>query len=525
MTDFDVIIVGSGINSLVCAAELTAKKRRVLVLERAPVLGGCIRTQEATVPGYRHDLFAMSYPLLVSAPFYPKLKPRLEAHGLRMVDAAIPTGVLMPDGRSLLLRQSRETNVATFNAEFPGDGQAYAQAMREVERDGDLIFGMLGQEARSVRSFGLLARKFLRPQGDSLAEFGASALLPARSWLEREFGSDLLRALIAPWVLHVGLGPESSLSGLMAKVILFTLEAAGIPFVEGGGENIVSAFARVIEGGGGALITDADVCGLSIERGIARGVIVADGRQFSAKRGVVCNVTPTQLYGRLLRTERIDAATRRQAGQYRYGRACMQIHIALSEPPRWKDAELSKVGLLHLTPGLDAVSRAVSEAERNMLPAEATIVVGQPAAADPSRCPPGTSLLWIQLQELPRTIRGDAAGEIQPPMDGRWNDEIANAYAERILARLRSHITNLATATVGMTVLGPHALEAANINLVGGDPYSGVCSVDQFHLFRPFAAARGHVTPIGRLYHIGASTHPGPGLGGLSGHLVAQTIG
>jgi len=244
MTDIDVIIVGSGINSLVCAAELTARKRRVLVLERAPVLSGCIRTEEATVPGYRHDLFAMSYPLLVSAPFYPKLKPRLEAYGLRMVDAAIPTGVLMPDGRSLLLRQSRGTNVATFDAEFPGDGQAYAQAMREVERDGDLIFGMLGQEARSVRSFGLLARKFLRPQGDSLAGFGASALLPARNWLEREFGSDLLRALIAPLVLHVGLGPESSLSGLMAKVILFTLEAAGIPFVEGGREYRFGVWPR-----------------------------------------------------------------------------------------------------------------------------------------------------------------------------------------------------------------------------------------------------------------------------------------
>jgi len=30
---------------------------------------------------------------------------------------------------------------------------------------------------------------------------------------------------------------------------------------------------------------------------------------------------------------------------------------------------------------------------------------------------------------------------------------------------------------------------------------------------------------VKRLYHIGASTHPGPGLGGMSGFMVAQHLG
>jgi phytoene dehydrogenase-like protein len=29
---------------------------------------------------------------------------------------------------------------------------------------------------------------------------------------------------------------------------------------------------------------------------------------------------------------------------------------------------------------------------------------------------------------------------------------------------------------------------------------------------------------VGRLFHIGAFTHPGPGLGGGSGHIVAQQL-
>ena len=62
----------------------------------------------------------------------------------------------------------------------------------------------------------------------------------------------------------------------------------------------------------------------------------------------------------------------------------MQIHFALSEPPRWDgDERLGNTAIVHLTPGLDGVSRAVSEADRGLLPVEATVVVGQPLTIDP----------------------------------------------------------------------------------------------------------------------------------------------
>jgi phytoene dehydrogenase-like protein len=63
------------------------------------------------------------------------------------------------------------------------------------------------------------------------------------------------------------------------------------------------------------------------------------------------------------------------------------------------------------------------------------------------------------------------------------------------------------------------------VNLGGGDPYSGSCTLDQFGPWRPLPGLRDHETPVKRLYHIGASTHPGPGLGGMSGFMVAQHLG
>ncbi len=522
----DVLIIGSGINSLVCAAELAMRGRKVIVFEREQIAGGCIRTAEATQPGWRHDLFSMSYPLFVTAAHYPLLREPLAAAGLRFLTPKVPTAVVLPDDRALMFCQSRTENIAAFDAISPGDGAAYARAMGEIEANAELIFGLLGQEPRSFATLRLIGKQ-LRKRGTSGTAAVAGDLLPAmRGWLEHEFRSDLVRALIAPWILHVGLGPESSLSAAMAKLILFTLEAVGNPFVEGGSDRIVTAFRRVIEDHGGRIETGIDIARITTERGVATGIESTDGRHWSARRAVVCNATPTQLYQRLLDPAALPEDVIRRADAYAYGRADMQIHIALDAPPRWSaDPALGEVALVHLTPGLDGISRAINEAERGLLPAEATIVVGQPCATDSSRCPPGASMLWIQLQELPRKVGGDAAGLIAATPDGGWTSELAAAYADRILARLRRHITNLDEATVGMTILSPADLEAANINLVGGDPYSGSCSIDQFHLFRPFPGSRNHRTAIKRLWHIGASTHPGPGLGGMSGHLAAQDIG
>ena len=169
----------------------------------------------------------------------------------------------------------------------------------------------------------------------------------------------------------------------------------------------------------------------------------------------------------------------------------MQIHFALSEPPRWEgDERLGQTAIVHLTPGLDGVSRAVNEAERGLLPAEATVVVGQPLTMDSSRAPDGAGLLWIQLQELPWHVKGDAAGELDPG-DGTWTEELRERYADRIQARIARHVPNLESALRKRVTLSPADLQAANVNLHQGDPYSGSLALDQNLLWRPLPGEPG----------------------------------
>ena len=523
-TPYDVIIVGSGINSLVCAALLARRGRKVCVLERNDVAGGCIRTEELTQPGFRHDTLSTLYPLFVSAPHFPSLQDDLARHGASFLNCTTPTGVLLPDGRSLVYSTDRDTNVAALESAAGGDGVALRSALEGIEHESELVFGLLGGEFWRGVTGRMLVRRAWRGGLPAAAGFGADALISCRDWLTRDFRSDLSQALFAPWVLHVGLGPESSASALMARLIMLTLELSGAPMVKGGSRRLVDAFVAIIEGAGGCVRTSTDVERVVVEAGVARGVVTTEGQEFRGRRAIVCNVTPTQLYTRLLDGAVADTV-RRRASTYRYGRGAMQIHLALDAPPQWPEAALGSVAMLHLTSGLDAVSRAVNEAERGLLPAEATIVAAQPVVIDPTRAPDGRSILWIQLLEVPRRVRGDAAGMIRCPADGAWTADLRERYADRIVERLCRQVPHLSESIVGRAVLSPADLEQLNVNLGGGDPYSGSCTLDQFGPWRPLPGLRDHETPVKRLYHIGASTHPGPGLGGMSGFMVAQHLG
>jgi phytoene dehydrogenase-like protein len=524
MATADYVIVGSGINALVAAAVLGGKGRKVLVLERNDRIGGCLRTEAITAPGFVHDVMATTFVLFITSPAYADLRVDLEERGLVFAHTATPTAVLLPDGRHAVFTVDRAANVSAFDALAAGDGARYAADMDRLGADAPFLFALHGGSLWSGTMLKIVAREAWRRGLRGLAAFFGETLVTARSWFEG-YQSDLFRALFAPWVLHTGLGPESAYSGQMAKVIAFALEMAGAPIVKGGAQKAVDAFERLIRDKGGQIVTGADVDRVLLDdAGAARGVRLADGREFTAAHGVICSMTPNQLYGRLLADAELPAATKDNVARYRYGKGNMQIHYALKAPPRWRASGLDAVALVHLTPGLDGVSKAANEAERGMLPAVPTICVGQPAALDPSRCPEGASILWLQLPEAPRTVKGDAAGEIAVPADGRWSEALRERFADRVEAILASHIEGFADTVIARRAYSPADLEALNVNLVGGDPYGGFCGLDQFFLWRPFRDSVNHATPVRRLHHIGASTHPGPGLGGGSGYLLAKSL-
>ena len=517
----DHIIIGSGINALVAGAMLALKGDRVLLLEREAVPGGCLRTEEITLPGFHHDVMAATWVLFMTSPAGAALGPHLARHGFDYCHTPHPTAVIRPNGAALVLTTDRAANTAAFNALAAGDGDAHARDVGGVEGDAPFLFALLGGSLWSWATARLLWGQVRKRGLRGLAAWFGTALTPARGWLEAGYESPLVQALYAPWVLHTGLTPESTYSGQMGKVIAFALEAAGAPIVKGGSGAGVAAFKALIEEKGGEIRCSSDVDRILVKDGRARGVTLTSGEDILAP-SVLASVAPGQLQDRLLRGVSLpqDQAA---AKAFRHGRGNFQLHYALDRHPDWLSPGLDEVALIHLSDGIDSVSKSANEAERGMLPAVPTICVGQPHRLDPSRCPDGKAILWLQIPDAPRVVKGDAAGEIAT--DGIWTEPLREAFADRIEAILKRHIRDFDSIKLARRAYSPADLERMNINLVGGDPYGGLCTIDQFFIFRPYAHSTNGTGLVRGLIHIGASTHPGPGLGGGSGFLAAKGLG
>ena len=515
----DHIIIGSGINALVAGALLARKGKRVILLEREKRAGGCMMTDEITLPGFHHDVMAATFVLFLTSPAYAELAEDLGCHGLEFCHTPNPTAVLRPDGTALTLTMDRAANVAAFEARAAGDGARHAADVGGIEADAPFLFALLGGELWSRQTLRLMARQAWKRGLNGLKTWIGEALIPARGWLETSYTSPDLQALWAPWVLHTGLNPEATYSGQMGKVIAFALEAAGAPVVRGGAARAVDAFCALIEEHGGEVRTGTDVARILTEGNRAIGVETSDGEQILTAGHVLASVAPSQLHERLLP----GGTDQDRARTFRHGRGNFQLHYALDAPPDWTSEGLDDVALIHLADGIDSVSKSANEAERGMLPETPTICVGQPHRLDSDRCPEGKAILWLQIPDAPRVVKGDAAGEVATT--GTWDEATREAFADRVERILSHHIKGFDRIKLARRAYSPADLAALNVNLVGGDPYGGQCSLDQFFVFRPFASSRNGETGLHNLHHIGASTHPGPGLGGGSGYNVAKRLG
>ncbi|MCT9871329.1 phytoene desaturase family protein [Paenarthrobacter aurescens] len=518
----DVAIIGSGINSLVAAAELALDGKRVCLIERSDRLGGFIHSSERTLPGFIHDTFSSWHPLFVSGGAYAALAKELHARGLEYCNTSGPvTASVAADPATGVHRAviaHRDPAATVF--EEPGDHAAYLAMLADLGRNAGTVFGAFGAELRSFKEVAKIAFGAVRRGRFSGTEaFVRDSVMSGRNYVRSRFDGWETDQLWSPWLLHAGLGPDQATGGVMLPVMAMSMHSFGLPVVKGGASRFVAAFESLLRDNGVRIMLGAEAEEILVHSSGAvtgvrtsQGVVTADT--------VLANVSPQALYTSLLRQPPAPAA--RAAERYQNGRGAMQIHLALDKPVEWLDPRLTAVPLVHLSNGSDGTGIACAQAEAGLLPSDPTVVVGQQCVLDPSRAPAGKATLWLQLQEVPFTPVGDAAGELS--VDGGWTEELKQGYLDRILGRLEQFAPGTRATVLASDILAPTDLAAANPNAVNGDPYGGSAELFQNLLWRPFPEAAGHQTAVEGLWHIGASTHPGPGLSGDSGHLVAQKL-
>src|SRR5580765_1831922 len=111
-------VVGSGPNGLAAAITLARAGLDVVVHEAAERVGGGLRTEELTLPGFLHDVCSAIHPLGRSSACFSELGLGVDADGYRRLVGPLAEGWRFVE--PLVLRP------------FPLDGRAPLRLMREL---------------------------------------------------------------------------------------------------------------------------------------------------------------------------------------------------------------------------------------------------------------------------------------------------------------------------------------------------------------------------------------------------------
>lgn len=462
-SEYDAVVIGSGPNGLAAAITLAQARRSVLVIEGKESIGGGMRTEELTFPGFSHDVCSAVHPMAVTSPFFRTLP--LERHGLSWIYPPVSLAHPLDDGSAGVLLHSVDETAANLGS----DAECYKRMFRRLVDDWPRIEALLLGITRLPR----------HPLAAGL--FGLLGMRSAAGFARFHFSGEKARALFAGMAAHSVLPLERVPTAAFGLVFAITGHVAGWPIPRGGAQNIAKALASYLRSLGGEIVT---------------GQMVQSVNDVPKARAILCDVTPRQLLA--IAGRRLTEPYRRKLERYRYGPGVCKLDWALDAPIPWTAEACRRAGTLHVCGTLDEIAaseRAPWSGEHAERP---FVLLSQPTLFDSSRAPEGKHIAWAYCH-VPSGSQVDMTDRIE-----RQIERFAPGFRRTILKR---------------HVLLTSDLEARNPNLIGGDVNAGSAELDQFFL-RP--TRRLCRTSSRGLYICSASTPPGGGVHGICGYLAAR---
>jgi phytoene dehydrogenase-like protein len=462
----DAIVVGSGPNGLAAAVTLARAGLRVHVIEGAATPGGGCRTEDLTLPGFRHDVCSAVHPLAGVSPFFTGTD--LAARGARLLTPKVAFAHPLDGGRAGAVAGSVDETAGGLGP----DGRAYRRLIGPLVRDFPLILPTVMAPLRSVPGHPL-----------AMARYGLEGLPPV-SVLARRFRGPEVRALLAGTSAHAFLPLTAPLTSAFGLLFLMTAHAVGWPVVEGGSARIVDALVGELTSLGGSVET---------------GRWVQDLGSLPAARAVLLDVTPRQFVA--MAGSRLSARDRRELQRFRYGPGVCKVDWALAGPVPWQAPACREAGTVHVCGDFADVARSESEVAAGRHPERPFCLVAQPGVVDPSRAPAGKQALWGYCH-VPSGSTVDMTERIEAQIE-----RFAPGFRDLILAR------SVRTAA---------EMQQHNPNYIGGNIDGGAGTLWQT-VFRPTIRWNPYRTGLRGVYLCSASTPPGGGVHGMCGHWAART--
>jgi phytoene desaturase len=514
--DYDAIIVGGGHNGLTCAGYLQRAGLRVLVLERRPIVGGAVCTEEV-IPGYKIDVGSSAHIMIHLTPIVRDLE--LERYGLEYIDMDPYAFYPLLDGSGAIgLYRDVDRTCQSIARVAPRDAEHYRRFVDYWRPLNEANFETVLNPPSVAQLFGRMAGAQLRAgRGAGALESVRRLIAPYGQLIAETFESEPMRAFMAWLGAQSGPPPDEIASGdHFGWYAMMHLSGAKHP--RGGSGMLTQAMARSLEAAGGVVRLDAPVQRILIQGARVHGVETEDGMRYSAPL-VISNAHVWTTLLKLVGEQPLSPAFARRVRNIRVGNGFgMTVRCAAEELPDYAGAPSggrpheSHHGLQMLCPSIDYLRRAFADYSRGQPSREPAVIAMTFSAIDPEVAPPGKHTVFLWAQYFPYEL-ADAAG---------W-DDIREQVADSILEVLYRYAPNMRGKIVDRFIQTPLDLER-RLGLPRGNVMHVEMSFDQMFFFRPLPELASYRTPIRGLYLTGASTHPGGGVFGASGYNTARVV-
>ena len=462
--DLDAVIIGSGPNGLAAAITLARAGRSVLVLEASETPGGGLRTAELTLPGYQHDVCSAIHPMAAASPFFQSLD--LQRHRAELVHPQIPFAHPLDGGRAGLAHQSLDETVAALG----DDGKAWSRLVGRVAQQWDKIAPEL---------LGPVLHIPKRPL--AMAGFGVRAL-PSAQIATKALKSPEAKALFAGVAAHSFLPLSHPLTAAFGLLLAGLAHGQGWPAIAGGSERLSDAMVSILAELGVEVHCSQPVRSMS---------------DVPTSKVVLFDLSPDQMLH--IVGDELPDRYRKRLSKFRAGPGVFKLDYALSEQIPWTNPNVGGAGTVHVGGTIEEINASETQVHKGQHPEKPFVLVAQQSVFDTSRTPDSGHTLWAYCH-VPNGSTVDMTEQIENQIE-----RFAPGFRDTIVARHTA---------------GPRWYEDYNANNIGGDISGGSHSGSQL-VARPTWSLHPYRTPNPRFFLCSASTPPGGGVHGMSGHRAA----
>lgn len=461
---YDAIVVGAGPNGLAAAITIARAKRRVLLIEANQEIGGGLRSEEITLPGFIHDVCSAVHPLAVASPFFRTVP--LHELGVEWIHAPAACAHPFEDGTAALLYRSIDKTADQFGA----DGGAYRKLFKPVAASfARLEKFLLGPPLR-IPAHPLLALRF-----------GMTAVRSCASVAESRFRTEAARTFFAGLSAHSILPLDAPGSASFGLVLGTLGHLVGWPVPKGGSASIARALETHFRSLGGEIKT---------------GWLIERWDELPEARAYLFDVPPRRLLS--IAGRRFPDLYKRTLAGFRHGPGVFKMDWALRGPIPWANPRCGEATTVHLGSYREIV-QSEKEAWQSSASQAPYVLLAQPSLFDPSRAPAGMHTAWAYCH-----VPNGSTEDMTDVMEG---------MIERYAPGFRNLILRRSSMNTG-------DLERRNPNLVGGDIGGG--ANDLMQIFgRPALSMNPYKTPAPGIFICSASTPPGGGVHGMCGYHAA----